>query len=248
MRIKFFFLVLASCLLFASCEKQEGEGGLNTIEGYVYIQNLSPTLQKIGTPYPAVDADVFIKYGSSMAIDDDEPTSDSGYFAFKFLMPGDYTIFVESADTILFNNQKSIVISQDINFSKKEQTASVDTVIIYNHLDYDDGTAFITGSVTRTIYHENLPAVEKTTIPAKDKQVFIKDIHELGIVDRYRTADDGTYKIPNIIPGEYYVYTLSEIAPPSDLTALEDSAVGAYITVYDTTTHISIPTFATHEY
>src|SRR5690554_171824 len=188
MRIKFFFLVLASCLLFASCEQQEGEGGLNTIEGYVYIQNLSPTLQKIGTPYPAVDHDVFIKYGSSAAFDDDEPTSDSGYFVFKFLMPGDYTLFVESDDTVLFNNQQDIIISRTVNFSKKEQTASLDTIFIYNHLDYEDGTAIITGSVTRTIYYDDLPGpIARTTIPAKDKQVFIKDIHELEIVDRYRT-------------------------------------------------------------
>ncbi|MFW5851031.1 MAG: hypothetical protein ACOCWB_02290 [Bacteroidota bacterium] len=249
MRITFFFPVLVSCcLLFASCEKQEGEGGLNTIEGYVYIQDLSPTLQKIGDPYPAVDENIFIKYGTSAVIDDDEPTSDNGFFSFQFLMPGNYTIFVESEDTVLFKNKQDIVISRDINFSEKKQTASLDTIIIYNHLDYDDGTANITGSVTRTIYYDDFPTVSKATIPAKDKQVFIKDVHELGLVDRYRTADDGTYKMPNIIPGEYYVYTLSEIAPPADLTALEDSAVGVYITVHDTTTHISIPNFETHEY
>jgi hypothetical protein len=248
MRIKFFFLVLASCLLFASCEQQEGEGGLNTIEGYVYIQNLSPTLHKIGTPYPAVDEDVFIKYGNSITIDDDEPTSDNGYFEFKFLTPGDYSLFVKSDDTVLFNNQQDIIISRTVNFSKKEQIASLDTIFIYNHLDYNDGTAIITGSVTRTIYYEDFPGVKDSLLPARDKEVYIKDVSESGIVDRIRTADDGTYKIPNIIPGEYYVYTITEIRPPADLTALEDSTVGMYISVHDTTTNILIPNFRTHEY
>ncbi|MFO7869404.1 MAG: hypothetical protein R6U95_08930 [Bacteroidales bacterium] len=241
---------LSLCILsfmLISCEQEEGEGGLNTIEGHVYIQDLDPNLQKIGSPYPAVDEDVYIKYGNSQSIDDDEPTSDSGYFAFKYLMPGDYTLFVESDDTVLFKNEKDIIISRDVNFPKKEQTASLDTITIYNHLDYDDGTAVITGSVTEIIYFDDI-FVAKDTFPAKDKQVFLQSNNQPGIIERIRTAHDGTYIFPNIIPGEYYVYTLTEKEPAGDYTALEDSAVGIQINITDENERIEIPNFETSSF
>lgn len=231
-KIVCFSFVLA---LFFSCAKEPGQGGLNEIQGFVYIQNVDPNMQIVGDAYPAFDEDVFIHYGNQTNIGDDEPTSFEGFFSFKYLMPGDYSLYVYSDDTAHFNNPNDIVISQDVTLSNKEEVFVTDTFFIYKHLDYNDGIASVSGNVQEIFYFT--PAWAKNPIPGQNIEVFIMYQNGTGVLDRIRTAYDGSYQFLNLLPGNYFIYALSEQDGKDD-----DVAVGEYVIITDTTLSITLDT------
>jgi len=207
--MKNIFIGIFISLLFFSCDKQAGEGGLNTLEGVVYVQNISPVLEKVGKKYPAQDENVYIQYGDSKKVNDKTATGSDGYFSFEYLTQGDYTIFAYSDDTASAENNMQISISKTASLTSKKETSSTDTLIIYKYVDYDQGKATLTGKVDK-IYYFTGNVQPKTPIPAQNEEVFLVNQQDKGLVDRVRTTFDGEYKFANVLPGDYMVYVLSD--------------------------------------
>ena len=89
--IKYFLICI---VFFASCSK-EGEGGSAVISGIVKKEVIAPNGNLIET-VPAINKDVFIKFGDSEFVNEDVKTNELGNFEFPFLRKGDYSIFVYS--------------------------------------------------------------------------------------------------------------------------------------------------------
>jgi hypothetical protein len=135
MKKTFFFLILA--LVFASCEKDPGEGGAGTITGSiskevrVVLTNPSTTLYTI----PAADVDVFIVYGENISPDDKIETDYNGDFQFRNLRKGKYTIYVYSNDTLGQNpptiDPTKMVVLKEVELKNNEDHAVVSELTIY---------------------------------------------------------------------------------------------------------------------
>lgn len=201
---------LISVFLMFSCAKQEGQGGLASIKGVVMIQNINSQLQKVGEPYPAQDEDVFISYGSSNLRDDDVTTSPNGEFEFSYLMPGSYTIFAYSDDTVNYSNNSQLAIYSSVEIKEKKENAKLDTIILYKYVDYDEGSAVINGTVYQQEYFPGSSTLIMDTIPAQDVDVFLINTGNNQILERVRTIYNGNYSFSNLIPGEYTVYVYGE--------------------------------------
>lgn len=205
-------VLLFSCLAFFACTKQEGEGGLNKVSGFVYVQELDEQLQAFGTPYPAQDEDVYIQYGKdAKKVDDKTATSFDGYFEFQYLTPGDYTLFSYSDDTSDVYADVEIPVSRLFSFEGKKDEVNVDTILVFKIVskDYDDGHADITGFVGEKVYSSGT-SILLDSVAAQNRDVFLAYKNGMGILDRVRSAYDGSYIFQNIMPGEYVVYVLSE--------------------------------------
>jgi len=90
-----FLMFGATGLFFSGCEKEEGEGGRSSISGILIEQEMTNALNnEVVREYPLVDERVYIIYGDSTEVyDDDMRTDFEGRFKFRFLRKGTYTIF-----------------------------------------------------------------------------------------------------------------------------------------------------------
>ncbi len=88
--------VLLAALLPA-CSKEPGEGGKALIRGHVYAVDYNDnTGQPTGAAYYMPECRVYIRYGDGEFYDDDVRTGPSGEYEFRWLRPGDYTVFTYS--------------------------------------------------------------------------------------------------------------------------------------------------------
>ena len=127
MKIKYPLVVAALLFLFASCEKEAGEGGLATIKGkvYGYDYNASGVLHDSGY---VGDIRVFISYGDHTWVDDDVRTSYTGEYAFRGLQKGKYKLSVISkCDSCNFNQEYKI---QHAEITETDQELSLPDFII----------------------------------------------------------------------------------------------------------------------
>ncbi len=94
-------ILVVLTLLLGACSKQPGEGGLAKVRGRVIkeIRLVLTNPETATVSYPAPDEDIWIIYGNGVSPDDRERTNFDGEFQFRFLRPGDYTIYVYSRDT-----------------------------------------------------------------------------------------------------------------------------------------------------
>ncbi len=117
-----YFITLLLLILFSACKKEEGKGGNSTIEGFVVTDRYDPSFTVLLGQYPAVDLDVFIQYGDEVGVSDRVITDYNGKFSFKFLYPGDYTVFTYSEDSNIFSTNLSgqLVLKQSVHVDKKE--------------------------------------------------------------------------------------------------------------------------------
>jgi hypothetical protein len=204
-----FSFILFSCLIFFSCAKQEGEGGLASIEGVIMIQNVNPLLEKVGNLHKATDKKVFISYGNNEFVDNDVSTSPDGKFIFNYLTPGDYSIFAYSDDTTLYNSAENMVVKKQISLKDKKEKGKLDTLIIYKFVDYNDGVASVSGVINQIEYFAGT-TIKKDTIFAQNEDVFLQFAENSKILERVRTSFDGSYSFSNLTPGSYKIYVLSD--------------------------------------
>ncbi|NUM31399.1 MAG: hypothetical protein HUU47_03625 [Bacteroidetes bacterium] len=65
-RIGKIFCVLI-ILIFVSCKKEEGEGGLASIKGKIWTEDWNSTFTVLQAEYPSADVDVYIIYGDDIS-------------------------------------------------------------------------------------------------------------------------------------------------------------------------------------
>jgi hypothetical protein len=95
------FGILVLCLSLISCSKEAGDGGNSTIYGKVTAWDYNAEFTNLKGIYPAADEEVFIIYGDDFSYSERIRTNYEGIYEFKYLRPGDYTIYVYSKDSTL---------------------------------------------------------------------------------------------------------------------------------------------------
>ena len=125
MRTKILFLLSLSVLFF-SCKKEEGEGGMATIKGSIWVRDWDKNFNLMMYEYPGLDEDVFIVYGDQVGYGDKLSTDLNGNFEFKYLRKGTYTIYALS-DTLPSANASfaQFPVSVKIEISEKKQIIDI---------------------------------------------------------------------------------------------------------------------------
>jgi hypothetical protein len=125
MRTKILFL-LSFSFLFFSCKKEEGEGGMATIKGSIWVRDWDKNFNLMMYEYPGLDEDVFIVYGDQVGYGDKLSTDLNGNFEFKYLRKGTYTIYALS-DTLPSANvsYSQFPVAVKIEISEKKQVIDI---------------------------------------------------------------------------------------------------------------------------
>ncbi|MCL2328565.1 MAG: hypothetical protein FWC39_08650 [Bacteroidetes bacterium] len=215
------FLLISLC--FAACSKEEGKGGLASINGVVMVQNVNyHSKQLFGSLQPAQDERVYILYGSNTAIGNDTRTSFDGSFEFPFLVQGNYSVFALSDDTLNVNGL-SVEVKKEISLNTKRAKIQADTIILYRFVKFNKGSSVIQGKVLRDRMPLNPPdglTLENNVV--RDTEVYLTLEGSAEILERARTDANGEFKFPNLIPATYRVYTLSSTSDYIPLDVVEE--------------------------
>lgn len=123
------FFLIATILIFTSCKKEEGKGGLATIKGRVLEYKIDGTGDVVDTSY-AVGKKVYISYGDHEWVDDDARTSYTGEYAFQWLQKGDYRVWVEGGCSFCPDSLQIDVATVTVN--GKKETVTARDLIRYN--------------------------------------------------------------------------------------------------------------------
>lgn len=126
----------ALLVLFSSCTRTPGEGGVTTVIGMVEVEQRVVITNPSGAVVaPAADEDVYIVYGDRVGPDDRVQTNYDGEFAFYGLRPGDYHIYVYSEDTLPpFNNAPDVAITLDFTIDKGDDQVDLGTIRIFKDI------------------------------------------------------------------------------------------------------------------
>lgn len=202
MRIRYAVLFILVALLSA-CNQESGLGGKSTIKGYLVIEQYNDDYSVFVDSMPAKDEKVFIQYGTTQAVSDDVETSPDGYFEFEYLYEGDYTIFYYSKDSSdQYSDKKEVLVEVQLG---KDETKDLGVLKIFEALDFDEGKAFISGTVFEVDKSYPFDTIVITELP-----VYIRSVNHNLYDDRIRTQEDGSFYFNNLLPGKYYVYVFSE--------------------------------------
>lgn len=232
MRIKLIGLLGICLLCFASCNRSEGEGGTGTVQGYVKIINHPD--DDYSLPADTMDAsktDVFIVYGDSDFYGDDVETDNKGFYRFKYLTKGDYTIFSYST----LPSGERIPVTASVSIGKGE-TANVPTLYVHQGKAY--GTSVVKGKVYGLYYHNDSYRGQGW---AYEHRVYIKKLGDVYHFDDVRVGLNGIFAFQKLQPGDYEVFTFTEnsneiLTPMIDTLTIENA--GEIIEMVPDTTFI----------
>ena len=124
MKIKVFIGLIALLSIITACKKEEGDGGMATIKGSVWVHDWDKNFHLIMYEHPGLDEDVFIVYGDQNGYGDKVSTDLNGNFQFNFLRKGNYTIYALSdtlqSSTVSYNQ---FPVVAKIEITDKKQTS-----------------------------------------------------------------------------------------------------------------------------
>jgi len=126
-----FFLVFISGILMTSCSKEAGYGGNSTIFGKIIAHNYNAEFTQLKGIYSAADEDVFIIYGNDRSFSERTRTNYDGVYEFKYLRPGNYTIYTYSKDSTLTLPSGITSVIRKVEITDNKQTVEVADIIIF---------------------------------------------------------------------------------------------------------------------
>ncbi len=205
-QLKSLTILFVVALLFSlhACSVDEGVGGTAKISGTLQLVQMDEEYAYEINRLPAIGENIYIRYGNSEAVGDRVRTSETGYFEFDFLYSGKYTIFYVTQDS-LTGQDTDVSIEVNVTKGEHKQLGELESI---QALDWDDGKATITGQVIEVLKY--YPGAPRDTIPAQDKEVYLKFNNSVSYVERIRTDYNGYFEFPKLIPGTYEVYVFSE--------------------------------------
>ena len=200
-RINFILALFAVALLFTSCNKGPGEGGIGTVQGYVKLVH-HPDDDYTLTPDTMVAAktDVFIIYGDEAYFGDDLETNAEGLYQFEYLLPGSYTVFAYST----LPSGEKVAVSETVELARG---AVVNVPTLYIHDGKAYGTSVLKGRVHAAYYHNGSYRGEGW---AYEHRVYIRRLGEDIPFDDTRVGPDGYFAFQKLQPGEYEVFTVTQ--------------------------------------
>lgn len=132
-----FHQILLLCIAAsAACTPHAGEGGAASLVGQVEVERRVVISNPASyVRYPAADVDVYITYGDRVGPDDKVTTNYDGEFAFYGLMPGTYTVYVYSKDTLPQMQQApDIPILREVDIDGRRDQVDLGTLRIFKEL------------------------------------------------------------------------------------------------------------------
>lgn len=133
---KILFFTVLSFLLLASCTKEEGEGGLASITGKIVtdIRLVPSNAATFQYSRAGADEEVYIIFGDNVGPDERVWTNYKGEFAFYNLRPGDYTLYIYSADTTgaAQVDQNRMPIVKQITIEGRKDKVDAGTIVRYD--------------------------------------------------------------------------------------------------------------------
>lgn len=193
--------LLCVVLMFVSCKRNEGEGGTGVVQGYVMLINHPDDNYTLpADTIVAAKTDVFIVYGNSDFYGDDVETDDKGFYKFKYLTPGNYTVFAYS--TLASGDKVSVTASISIG---KGETGNVPTIYVHQGKAY--GTSIVTGKVYAMYFHNDTYRGQGW---AYEHRVYIRKEGDPYHFDDVRVGLDGVFAFQKLQPGNYEVFTFTE--------------------------------------
>ncbi len=130
-KVSHFFWVLILVVTSFSCAKEAGEGGNSTIYGKIIAHNYNAEFTNLKGIYPAADEDVFIIYGSDRSYSERVRTSYEGIYEFKYLRPGDYTIYAYSKDSTLTLASEMYAVIRKVTITENKQSVEAEEMKIF---------------------------------------------------------------------------------------------------------------------
>lgn len=201
MKIRLIGLLCIVTLLSVSCKRSEGEGGTGTVQGYVKLINHPDDNYTLpADTIVAAKTDVFIIYGNSDFYGDDVETDDKGFYKFKYLTPGNYTVFAYS--TLASGDKVPVTASISIG---KGETGNVPTIYVHQGKAY--GTSIVTGKVYAMYFHNDTYRGQGW---AYEHRVYIRKEGDPYHFDDVRVGLDGVFAFQKLQPGNYEVFTFTE--------------------------------------
>ncbi len=203
-RIITFLLGIALLSLpFVSCNSHEGEGGTGTLQGYVrLVHHPDDDYQLHADTLVAAKTDVFIQYGDDAFYGDDAETDPDGFYQFRFLTPGDYTVFAYST----LNTGERVAVKQRVNLEKGK---TVEAPVLYIHDGKAYGTSIVKGKVWAMYFHNSEYRGEDW---AYEHRVYLRKLGESYHIDDVRVGLDGVFAFQKVLPGSYEVITYTQDA------------------------------------
>lgn len=203
MKIRLIGLLCIVTLLSVSCKRSEGEGGTGTVQGYVKLINHPDDNYTLpADTIVAAKTDVFIVYGNSDFYGDDVETDDKGFYKFKYLTPGNYTVFAYS--TLASGDKVPVTASISIG---KGETGNVPTIYVHQGKAY--GTSIVTGKVYAMYFHNDTYRGQGW---AYEHRVYIRKEGDPYHFDDVRVGLDGVFAFQKLQPGDYEIFTFTENA------------------------------------
>ena len=203
--------LLFTAIALTACEKPEGPGGTSSISGTLIRQSYNNDYSLLINEKPAVNEDIFIIYGDDEVPGDKISTGLNGTFIFNYLRPGNYIIFYMSEDSsAATNDETEVVIETDLGRDEKKDLG---TLVQLKTLDYNDGSAMISGVVKITNYtneSEWPDLVIKDISYAQEQEVYLTYGNHTFYDERTRTQYDGYFEFNHLIEGNYTVFLYSE--------------------------------------
>jgi hypothetical protein len=123
----------AGALLWG-CTDIPGEGGNAVLRGRVELERRVTIANPAGAVVvPAQDVEVYLTYGDRVGPDDRVWTNYDGEFAFYWLRPGPYTLYVYSEDTLPLPNRPPLMtIVREVEIVGRRETLDVGVMRIYD--------------------------------------------------------------------------------------------------------------------
>jgi hypothetical protein len=123
-------VLLCSTMLF-SCSKEAGLGGNSTIYGKITAYDYNAEFTDLKGIYPAADEDVFIIFGNDRSYTERIRSNYEGGYEFKYLRPGDYTVYVYSKDSTLTLTSGIYPVFSKVTIGEDKQTVEAGEMKIF---------------------------------------------------------------------------------------------------------------------
>ena len=215
---RLFFVIALLCVLLASCNTHEGEGGTGTVRGYVkLVHHPDDDYQLNVDTVNAAKTDVFIVYGNDDFYGDDAETNPDGLYQFEYLTPGQYTVFAYST----LPSGERIPVSETVSL---ERGSVAQVPILYIHDGKAYGTSIIKGKVWGVYFHNESYRGEGW---AYEHRVYLRKLGDTYHQDDVRVGIDGIFAFQKVQPGTYEVITYTQDALEVPSPMIDTVTVGA---------------------
>jgi hypothetical protein len=128
--MKLIFSILILCQVLVACRKGPGTGGNAVIRGRVYEYDYNSDFSSIKDEYFIGNQEVFIVYGDNIVYDDKFKTHYDGTFEFRYLLPGQYTIYTYTKDRT-GDSPVPVIVQKKVHICNRWDNIDIDTLIIY---------------------------------------------------------------------------------------------------------------------